>query len=128
MRLATRLSDSHPVVAKFIHSSNVWDWDQNDPNHKLPSEISMMKMFSDLKLGNVIEYYTHFEVGERYIIVMEYLGQDWIDLYDFIEFFGPVTEKTTTTIFKSICKTIETMHSMGYSHNDIKGSNQSLTR
>jgi serine/threonine protein kinase len=121
VRLATRLTDSAPVVAKFIHSSNVWHWNREGENQKTPLEISMMKIFSDIKLKNVIHYIEHYQVGERFIIIMEYLGDDWIDLYDFIELHGPVEESVATHIFKEVCETIQTMHSLGYSHNDIKG-------
>jgi serine/threonine protein kinase len=84
-------------------------------------EISMMKIFPEIKLKNVIRFIEHYQIGERFIIIMEYLGEDWIDLYDFIELHGPVDEPIASQIFKDVCLTIQTMHGLGYSHNDIKG-------
>ncbi|KAJ3350089.1 hypothetical protein HDU91_006296, partial [Kappamyces sp. JEL0680] len=128
VRLATRNADNAQVVAKFIHSSNVWHWCNSRTNHKLPLEINMMKTFTDLHLNHVIQYHEHYAMGQRYIIIMEYLGQDWIDLYDYIEFFGPVEEATACKIFKSVCETIQKMHSLGYSHNDIKDENVMINK
>ena len=57
----------------------------------------------------------------NYIIVMEYLGSEWIDLYDYIEMHGPVREDYAKEIFKQVVETVEFLHEKGYSHNDIKG-------
>jgi serine/threonine protein kinase len=81
----------------------------------------MMQTFSNLKVNSVINYFEHFKIGQRYIIIMEYLGENWIDLYDFIEIYGPVKEQTSRKIFKKVVKVISDMHVLGFSHNDVKG-------
>lgn len=83
----------------------------------------MMQNFQTLRLKNVIQYLEHYEIGERYIIIMEFLGDEWVDLYDYIELMGPVEEDLARTIFKTICETIQKLHALGFTHNDIKGMN-----
>lgn len=121
VRLASRNLDNKQVVVKTIHSTNVWHWTSS----KCPLEISMMQQFNGLT--GVIEYVEHYQIGARFIIVMEYLGSEWIDLYDYIEIFGPVGEQRAISIFKKVVKIIQMIHGLGYCHNDIKGiSNSNL--
>jgi serine/threonine protein kinase len=121
VRLAERREDSHQVVAKFIHSTNVWHWHNETKDIKIPLEIWMMKTFLGLRLHQVIQYYDHYQIGNRFIIIMEYLGDNWTDLYDFIEQHGPLNESMARAIFRSVVEILQKMHSLGYSHNDIKG-------
>ncbi|KAL2919362.1 hypothetical protein HK105_201005 [Polyrhizophydium stewartii] len=90
---------------------------------KIPLEIYMMRVFTESQLPGLVRYIEHFEIGSRFIIVMEYLGQDWIDLYDYIEIYGPVNEQHTREIFQQVVQTVAYMHSLGYCHNDIKDEN-----
>ncbi|KAJ3273562.1 hypothetical protein HDV01_004329 [Terramyces sp. JEL0728] len=123
VRLAQRKSDGLQVVAKFIHSSNVWHWHNETSVKKLPLEICMMKEFKNLDMKEMIKYIEHFEVGQRFIIIMEFLGSDWVDLYDYIEMYGPIEERQACHIFKNIVTVIQNMYRLGYSHNDIKDEN-----
>ena len=120
VHLAKTKENGSLVVAKFIHSSNVWHWHMQG-QIKVPLEIVMMKTFLSLKIPEIIKYYEHFEIGDRFIIMMEYLGQDWIDLYDYIETYGPLDEGIAKIIFKSVANVVSKMHHLGYTHNDIKG-------
>jgi serine/threonine protein kinase len=120
--LARRKADDQLVAAKFIHANNVWHWDRDKHGNDIPLEISMMKTFLQLRVPRIIQYYEHFEIGKRFIIIMEYLGDEWIDLYDYIEFYGPVPEISSVQIFQSVVETIQKLHHLGYTHNDIKGS------
>ncbi|KAI8918040.1 kinase-like domain-containing protein, partial [Entophlyctis helioformis] len=90
---------------------------------KIPLEIHMMRQFTARGNPHMIRYFEHFEINERFIIVMEYLGQDWMDLYDYIEMYGPVPEAHTRQIFRQVVDTIAGMHRLGYCHNDIKDEN-----
>jgi serine/threonine protein kinase len=81
----------------------------------------MMKLLNQEQHPHIIHYIEHFEVGTKFIIIMEYLGQDWVDLYDYIELFGPVNEQNSLAIFKSVVETVRFLHALGYCHNDIKG-------
>ena len=117
VKLGIKIGSSETVVCKFIHSSNVWHWAENN----LPMEIHMMRMFTADGNQSFIKYIEHFEVGDQYIIIMEHLGKEWIDLYDYIEIYGPVKEDHSRDIFGQVVSAIEYMHSLGYSHNDIKG-------
>lgn len=82
----------------------------------------MMRHFLHVRMHGVIQYLDHYKIGKRYIIVMEYLGDQWVDLYDYIEMFGPLEESHAKAIFVSIMRIVQQMHSLGYSHNDIKGN------
>jgi hypothetical protein len=121
VRLAQRKQDRTQVVLKFIHASNVWHWHHESQTSKIPLEIWMMRTLLQVRVRQVIEYYEHVQFGNRFIIVMEYLGDQWTDLYDFIEQHGPLREPMARTIFRSVVDTIQRMHSLGFSHNDIKG-------
>ncbi|KAJ1560472.1 hypothetical protein HK096_008546, partial [Nowakowskiella sp. JEL0078] len=93
--LARRTTDSKTVVCKFINEASVWHWHTSSRSkHKVPLEIQLMKEMSemlDVDAG-IVRYFEHFEFSTCYVIVMEYLGKDWVDLYDYIEMFGPVNE------------------------------------
>jgi serine/threonine protein kinase len=121
VRLVERREDGQKFVAKFIRKENVWHFKKFEDGHKLPLEIAMMKKFAEMEMKETVQYIEHFEIGKRYIIIMEYLGDDWIDLYDFIEIYGPVHEADVRIIFRSVVETIQKMHRLGYCHNDIKG-------
>ncbi|KAJ3190585.1 hypothetical protein HK101_008581 [Irineochytrium annulatum] len=122
VRLAHKGSEK--VVLKFIRNSSVWHWQQvENDNRKVPLEIHLMRQFKCDQHPNIISYVEHFEVRDRYIIVMEYLGEDWVDLYDYIEMFGPVKEKDSIEIFKQVVETILYLYKKGFHHNDIKDEN-----
>ncbi|KAJ3087031.1 ATP-dependent Lon protease pim1 [Quaeritorhiza haematococci] len=124
VRLATRVLDESPVVCKFIRKGSVWHW-HYDPmtGRKIPLEIHLMRKFNQEGCRGIIRYIEHFEFGGRFVIVMEYLGQDWVDLYDYIELYGPVPEDDSREIFQQVVEIIEGLHLMGYSHNDVKDEN-----
>ena len=82
----------------------------------------MMRLFNQHRIPNLVRYYEHFEIGTRFIIVIEYLGEDWIDLYDYIEYYGPVKETHAKDIFRQVVEAVNYMHELGYCHNDIKGN------
>ncbi|OAJ42020.1 hypothetical protein BDEG_25530 [Batrachochytrium dendrobatidis JEL423] len=93
------------------------------PVRKIPLEIHKMRHFAGQNQPRLVKYYDHFEMYPRYVIVMEYLGQEWVDLYDYIEMYGPVKESHACMIFKQIVETVACMHRMGFCHNDIKDEN-----
>lgn len=75
----------------------------------------------------LITYFDHFELGATFVIVMEYLGSDWVDLYDYIEMFGPIKESDSIILFKKIVEIVEFLHvDLGLCHNDIKGTPSSV--
>lgn len=115
VKLATEKKSGRQVVCKFIQNANVWHWSPKN----IPLEIETLQNF---RHENIINLYDYFSLGENeWILVMEYLGSDWIDLYDYIEYYGPVNEEHTKHIFRQVLDVIEFMHQKGYSHNDIKG-------
>ncbi|KAI8905184.1 kinase-like domain-containing protein, partial [Gorgonomyces haynaldii] len=119
VKLALKNGTNQYVVCKYITASNVWHWTPDG----VPLEIKMMQDFTKRGHPAFIEYIEHFELGPSYIIVMEYLGREWMDLYDYIEVFGPVREDHTREIFESVVDVVCYMHRLGYSHNDIKDEN-----
>ncbi|KAJ3132001.1 hypothetical protein HK100_005780 [Physocladia obscura] len=128
VRLARRVYDSELVVCKFIKQQSVWHWYTCPTTlRQHPLEIQVMRKFSKLNNGkghsNFINYYEHFEMDAKFTIVMEYMGENWVDLYDYIEMYGPVKEEISLEIFKSIVETLVLLHELGYYHNDIKDEN-----
>jgi len=126
VKLAMERTTGRFVVCKFIRESSIWHW-YTDPvtNTKSPLEIHLMKNFSNEPRlnGSIIKYIEHYEYPGRYIIVMEYLGEEWIDLYDYIEIFSPISERDTQFIFRQVMECLSCLHWLGYTHNDIKGKN-----
>ena len=53
---------------------------------------------------------------------MEYLGDEWVDLYDYVEIYGPVREDVARKIFRSVVEMVVRLHRAGFCHNDIKGN------
>ncbi|KAJ3221340.1 hypothetical protein HDU81_010725 [Chytriomyces hyalinus] len=128
VRLATRVYDNKPVVCKFIKHSSVWHWYScGVTGRQHPMEIQVMRKFSKLNNGrghpNLINYDEHFELNGKFYIIMEYMGDSWVDLYDYIELYGPVREEVSLEIFKSIVETLVSLHDLGFYHNDIKDEN-----
>ncbi|TPX32130.1 hypothetical protein SmJEL517_g04701 [Synchytrium microbalum] len=127
VRLAQTIADpSKRVVCKFIRSSSVWHWHRPSPARpKVPLEIHLMRQLAIQQPPHpaIVKYIEHFEYNTRYIIVMEYLGEDWVDLYDYVEVHGPVREDHSREIFTQIVDAIEFLHKLGYSHNDVKDEN-----
>lgn len=124
VRLAMRYSDKKLVVCKFIKETSVWHWVKNSENgSKTPLEIKIMSQLANDNYSGVIKYIEHFSYGSKFIIVMEYLGQDWIDLYDYVELYGPVEERVARDIFYHILSAVDYLHWSGYTHNDIKDEN-----
>jgi hypothetical protein len=116
VKLAFDKIRNHQVVCKFIQNGNIWHWSPAN----VPLEIETMQK---LKHQNIMILYDYFSLdgGNEWILVLEYLGKDWMDLYDYIETFGPVNEEDTKIIFSHVLDALEFMHKHGYSHNDIKG-------
>ena len=83
-----------------------------------------MRKFNEEPSMKAITYHEHYHLGAgKFVIIMEYLGEDWCDLYDYIENYGPVKEEHTREIFSQVVSSVEYMHWLGYLHNDIKGTN-----
>ncbi|KAJ3291853.1 hypothetical protein HK104_005772 [Borealophlyctis nickersoniae] len=124
VRLGIRQTDSHPVALKYIRSTSVWHWhpSPSSPN-RIPLEIHLLRMLPPHP--NIISYFEHFSFagGAKWVIVMEYLGEEWVDLYDFVEMFGPVEESIAREVFTEVVRVVEYLHWMGYCHNDIKDEN-----
>ncbi|TPX48422.1 hypothetical protein SeMB42_g02998 [Synchytrium endobioticum] len=128
VRLAHLVSDaSTNVVCKFIRASSVWHWHRPSPTRpKIPLEIHVMRQLAASQYPPhpaIVRYIEHFEYQSRYIITMESLGDDWVDLYDYVEAHGPVREDWARDIFRQIVDAIEFVHSLGYCHNDVKDEN-----
>jgi hypothetical protein len=122
VKLAERTSDGKTVVCKYMQHTSVWNWYEcPETKRKIPLEIHLMQKLTRKGVPGIIGYIEHFEMSGKYVIVMQYMGTDWMDLYDYIETFGPVIEKHTKEIFSRVVHTIDIMHNLGYCHNDIKG-------
>lgn len=123
MYLARNIKENALVVCKFIKETSVWKWYKDvEENINIPYEIQVMRVFNKYEYPKAVEYIEHFHLGAgKYVIVMEYLGEEWCDLYDYIENHGPVREDHAREIFDQIVISIERMHWLGFLHNDIKG-------
>ncbi|KAH6568145.1 hypothetical protein BASA50_002411 [Batrachochytrium salamandrivorans] len=115
-KLAAAVSSSMTVAANKPQSKPL-------PIRKIPLEIHQMRHFSKTRQPGLVKYYDHFEINPKFVIIMEYLGPDWVDLYDYIEMYGPVNESHVREIFGQIVETVSCLHRMGFCHNDIKDEN-----
>ncbi|TPX59951.1 hypothetical protein PhCBS80983_g02100 [Powellomyces hirtus] len=132
VKLASRVSDSSLVVCKFIQKSSVWHW-VTDPHtrRRIPLEVHVMQQLtkSQQQYGaegvhaGIIRYIDFYNMDPQFVIVMEYLGEDWVDLYDYVEEFGPVELDKCRHIFGQVVETVEYLHWTGFVHNDIKDEN-----
>ena len=124
VHLAERKSDGKKVVVKYIQCVSVWHWHTDaKTGTDIPLEIHMLQKFYNLSCPSIIKYYDYFDLGSQFVIIMEYLGEDWVDLYDYIETFGPVCERDANEIFSRVVSVVCYLHRSGYCHNDIKDEN-----
>lgn len=70
---------------------------------------------------NIVKFVDVFLGQENLYLVTELI--DGIDLYDFVQEQGRLSEEDTVTILKQILNTIEYLHSIGVCHRDIKLDN-----
>jgi hypothetical protein len=126
VQLAKRLSDDREVACKFIKKASVWRW-YKEGSIKIPYEVHVQRSLSELTLTEpdlkVVYFHEYYRIGAgRFVVIMEYLGNEWCDLYDYVEYHGPVKERHSREIFTQVFKTLRAMHRCGYYHNDIKGN------
>lgn len=116
LRLAIQKQSGKRVVCKYVTRENIWHW-----HGSMPLEIHLMKRFGTKENAAFITFIDSVQIGDTFIIVMEYLENEWIDLYDYIEEFGPLNEAETRYIYKQVVDAVKWMHKQGFTHNDIKG-------
>ncbi|KAI9094077.1 kinase-like domain-containing protein [Phlyctochytrium arcticum] len=126
VRLGERNSDGKLFVCKFIKETTVWHWkaDETSPTGRIPLEVHVMRHLRDHgENEGVIKFEEFFSMDPTFIIVMEYLGDDWCDLYELIEQWGMIDEDTAADIFGQVVENVAFVHYMGWYHNDIKDEN-----
>jgi serine/threonine protein kinase len=90
----------------------------------LPWEVCMLKQLTEKGMKRVPRYMEHYLYGNTYRIVMEYLGEGWMDLFEFISVKrGSISEDMARTIFKSVLETVLDLMEHGIFHHDIKDEN-----
>ena len=100
----------------------MWHWHLDKKTGKqIPLEIHILKLLKKENNPGIISYIDHFDLNTKFVIVMEYLGEDWVDLYDFVEIYGPVPEDVSIEIFGKVLSVVSFLHDRNMCHNDIKG-------
>ncbi|KAJ3014468.1 hypothetical protein HKX48_005127 [Thoreauomyces humboldtii] len=126
VRLAAHQATGELVVCKFISERSVWHWVTTPSGAREPLEQSVMSTIATEGgdgADGMIRLLGFYNMDPKFVIVMEYLGEDWVDLYDYIEEFGPVDEEGCREIFGQVVRAVEYLHWIGYVHNDIKDEN-----
>lgn len=85
-----------------------------------PTEVSNLKTVKGIPgFIDMIDYKTNNYHG---FIVMEFPGEEWITLYDFIDEKKPLAFETVRAVFNQVVDCLRRLQVIGYNHNDIKGS------
>lgn len=110
------------LIAKNISVKNAWSVSiSNQTLRGVPLELSMNKFFSNHPL--FLKFVGYYDLVDEYVLLTEFMGDRWIDLFSYVDMHGPRNALQTRRIVSSIWKGITHMHSLGIAHNDIKDEN-----
>jgi serine/threonine protein kinase len=108
VQVITELETNKLFVGKFIKDI-IW--------RDVEMEIRIAQYLAS---PGVLEAYKYFKVGQNaYVIIMEYLGPEWITLSSYIN-KERIDAKDARMIFLQLVDIVEFIHGKGYAHNDIK--------
>lgn len=82
-------------------------------------ELEALKDLSDNYL--FISLIDSFTSGGKLIMVLEFPGLNWFNLYDFIYYNGPCDSLGCQKVMRQIVDGLTYMRSKNYVHNDVKG-------
>jgi tRNA A-37 threonylcarbamoyl transferase component Bud32 len=118
-----RKTDNMPIAIKVLEKKKIVSWtttSQNITTNRLPLEIDLMYRVAEC--SGCIQILDFIEKHNSYLIFME-RPHKCIDMWDFIDQYGPVKEKIARQFFKQILTTCLDMKSKGVLHRDIKDEN-----
>ncbi|KAH6567117.1 hypothetical protein BASA62_006295 [Batrachochytrium salamandrivorans] len=92
----------------------------------LPPEIKIQEYLSQPGYGSlyvprVIDYIITTRV---YVLIMEYLGEDWMDLDEYMTKHGKVSMDKARLIIKEVVTALLSLKKLGILHGDVLGWNQ----
>jgi serine/threonine protein kinase len=130
--LVKNTDNNQIYVAKTFNEDCIWLWYRERNGNTIPMEIHVMEKLKGEQIINIVDHYYFFgndhyyfsgQDANYYTIVMEYLGDDWCDLFEFLQ-HRPLSEYQALSIFKNILKGLIKIHQKGISHTDLKGDSK----
>ena len=115
----TRVKDKVSVAIKCIPNSNIKRWVVLN-NRRVPMEVALL-----FKLHNIpgcIKFLDCHVLSHYVLIVMEKLEND-LDLFEYIDKMGPLSETVARGIFKKIVEVVINIKDAGVVHRDLKDEN-----
>ncbi|KAJ3311736.1 hypothetical protein HDU76_003052 [Blyttiomyces sp. JEL0837] len=103
------------VVCKYMLKKDVVHWHQRSNNSL---EVYILKQLTLKKNPFVVKFMDYWDFGEAFYIVMEYLGDDWKDLFTY-----QPPQHSIIMVFKQCCQALHAVHQDGFRQNDVKASN-----
>ncbi|RNA22339.1 serine threonine- kinase pim-1-like [Brachionus plicatilis] len=116
----TRKLDNFPIAVKIIKKDKINSWTIDNENRCIPMEIDLM--LKVVECDGCIKIIDFIERHDRYLIVME-RPANCMDLWDFIDNRGPISQQMARVFFKKIVTTVMEMKQKGVLHRDIKDEN-----
>ena len=115
VRIVTLKVSSKVYAAKFIDGKRT---------KSLPNEVKKMIFFHDFPPAKTLRFHGLFERKDGWIIVMEYMGDQWMDIADYAYKTDKQTySRTFQTVFNNALSAIQSIHASGFLHNDVKSEN-----
>ena len=99
-----RKDDKLQVAVKQISKSKIKRWGTTLDGRKIPQELELLTKVSG-KCKNIISLYEWFERKSSFILIME-KPQNCIDLFDFINQKGPLSEPVARKIIVQVANSV----------------------
>jgi len=116
-----RKDDKLQVAVKQISKSKIKRWGTTLDGRRIPQELELLTKVSG-KCRNIISLYEWFERKSSFILIME-KPQNCIDLFDFINQKGPLSESVARKIIVQVANSVNSCHKWGVCHRDVKDEN-----
>ncbi|KAJ3179298.1 hypothetical protein HDU87_002907 [Geranomyces variabilis] len=112
-------------VVKCFTSASVWDWHTAADGTKLPMEAALMQSMQEVPScpPTILRMHEFINVAPQYALVTEYLGEEWVDLFTYMDMAGRLSEETVRHIFHQVISATSWLHGQNILHNDLKDEN-----